>query len=122
MFFERLGKMGPKLFYCALTVSLLFISSCVESTSSEISTESAYYTQQPQEAWEENLICSDVPTEQKDPVYIICDPFYPNPYNGPSIDLSYAAPRSGSMKMLYCSPFSTAPSPSIKKAKWSREP
>ncbi len=109
--------MEPKIFYCALIMSLLFISGCVESTSSEASTGSAYYIQQPQEASEENLICSHPPTEQKYPGYTICDPWYPNPYNGPSFDGSYAAPRSGSMKMLYCSPFSAAASPSIRKAR-----
>lgn len=91
--FERLGEMGPKILYSALIVSLFFVGSCTESTSSEISNKPAYYTQQSLETFGENLISYDPLAKQKDPGYAICDPDYPNPYNGPSI--TYADYRGG---------------------------
>ena len=85
MFFERLGEMGPKILCSALIVLLFFVGSCTESTSSDTSAEDAYYTQQPSEVFTENLTGYDNPAEQKGSGYAICDPYYPNPYNGPSI-------------------------------------
>lgn len=96
--FERLGEMGPKILYSAMIVSLFFVGSCTESTSSEISNKPAYYTQQSLETFGENLISYAPSTEQKDSGYAICDPDYPNPYNGPSItyaDYRDTEPTSG---------------------------
>ena len=90
--------MGPKILYFALIVSLFFVGSCTENTSSEISTEGADYTQQSLGGFENKLISYDPYAEQEDPGYAICDLDYPNPYNGPSItytDYRDTEPASG---------------------------
>ena len=98
MFFERLGEMGPKILCSALIVSLFFVGSCTEGTSRERSTEPAYYTQQSLETFEGKLTSYEPPLEQKSSDYAICDPDYPNPYNGPSVtyaDYRDTEPASG---------------------------